>query len=71
MSIICTPKVTQMNLVNTTSDPSLINAWGIIVHDNYMWVTSNGTDLLIRYDLNGSNPLDTLFYDESGVLLQS
>jgi len=63
--------VNETDLVTNVSDPNLINAWGIVIHDKYIWVNANNSDKLIRYDLNGANSYDILFYDESGTLLSS
>jgi uncharacterized protein (TIGR03118 family) len=70
----CKPRVTQVNLVSNVSgannlDANLINAWGIIEHDGFLWVNANNANLLIRYNLDGSNPYDISFYDETGTLI--
>jgi len=74
MSDICKPKVTETDLVSNVSgannlDANLINAWGIVIHDNHIWVNANNADLLIRYNLDGSNPFYIGFYDELGIQL--
>jgi uncharacterized protein (TIGR03118 family) len=52
-------------------DPNLVNAWGIVTTHKHIWVTANGKDLLIRYDLSGHNPRYIAFYDETGILLSN
>jgi len=71
MKECCEPKTIEEKLVDNIIDPNLINAWGIIVDNGYIWVNANNTDLLIRYDLSGRNPYDISFYDESGNLLSN
>lgn len=71
MSNCCKPKIGEIDLVTNAADPSLINPWGIVVDNNYIWTTANKTDLLIRYDLPGVNPYYIAFYSESGVLLSN
>jgi len=46
MSNNCNPRVAEINLVAgptgatgaNNTDPNLINAWGIVVHDGYIWL---------------------------------
>lgn len=70
-------KVNEYKLVSDNgnganyTDPNLLNSWGIVIHDGYLWTTANNKDLLIRYDLTGNNPYDILFYNESGTLLSN
>lgn len=72
------PKVTEVDLIANIAgvgtnpnfiDPNLVNGWGVIVHNNHLWVNANGSDLLIKYSLNGSCPYNISFYDETGTQL--
>ncbi|AYV83667.1 MAG: TIGR03118 family protein [Hyperionvirus sp.] len=38
-------------------DPELVNAYGMILLDNSLWVTANGTGKLIQYDMSGDKIL--------------
>jgi uncharacterized protein (TIGR03118 family) len=67
----CNPVVKETDLVVSACDPNLINAWGIIVDVNYIYVVANGTSVLIRYDLCGKNAFNIGFYTEGGVLLNN
>src|SRR5438067_1047012 len=72
MSGGCMIKVREVDLVSNTAgannlDPNLVNAWGIIVYKNHIWVNANETDFLIRYDLDGTNPFNIGFYDENSI----
>src|SRR5271166_4933590 len=67
----CKTQVNKSELVSTLTDPNLVNAWGVVVCDNHIYVTSNNRDLLIRYDITGRNPLNIYFYSENGVLLSN
>ena len=74
MSNCCKPKAVEIDLVSNVSgafnlDPDLVNAWGIVVYDGYIYVTAGGSSLLIRYNECGQCPLKISFYDEGGTLL--
>jgi uncharacterized protein (TIGR03118 family) len=50
----------QTNLVSDiegtapVTDPQLQNPWGIVIYDDQLWVTVNGTSTLSTYDENGN-----------------
>ncbi len=41
-------------------DPALVNPWGIVVYNNQLWVSNNGTDSITNYDLFGNKLLGTV-----------
>lgn len=59
------------NVDSTIVDPNLINPWGIVIQDDYIWTAINGKDMIIRNDMDGHNPFNILFYDEVGNLLSN
>jgi hypothetical protein len=61
------PKVKEIDLVTYTSDFNLGNAWGILTDACYIYVVAEITNTLIRYDLDGNNPLYIHFYTENGI----
>lgn len=71
MSDCCRPRIKKNDLVSNNVDASLINAWGIVTYGGNTYVSANGSDLLVRYDLCGKNPYDIYFCDESGNILSN
>lgn len=41
-------------------DPELINPWGIVIFNNQLWITNNGTDRITNYDLFGNRLLGSI-----------
>jgi uncharacterized protein (TIGR03118 family) len=44
------------NLLGTgfAADPNLVNAWGLVLIENVVWVVANGTSKILTFDLNGN-----------------
>ncbi|AGF85583.1 hypothetical protein QJ854_gp199 [Moumouvirus goulette] len=42
------------------TDPDLINPWGIVIHNNQLWIVNNGTDTIGNYDLFGNKLLGSI-----------
>lgn len=45
--------VANLAEVAPVTDPRLINAWGIVVYNNTLWVAANDNGTILNYDLNG------------------
>jgi uncharacterized protein (TIGR03118 family) len=67
----CKTQINKNELVTTGSDAHLVNPWSLVVCDNHIYVTSNGKDLLIRYDITGKHSSNICFYSETGTLLSN
>lgn len=46
--------VSNLPQVARNQDVDLINAWGILVHDDIIWVADNGTGFITSYDFKGN-----------------
>src|SRR5579883_2614828 len=62
----------DVDLVAKHQDLNLVNPWGIVIHNDRIWVANNGTGTITNYNLEGkleNCPIRVLGQTPTGMVL--